>query len=114
MPRLDPRDAIFMGGFYEATDAAGLLFPHWHGVIALAEGEERIARSVLAECVGEDKTQGALKICETSRPVITTPKAKPTFHLQPLKTPEKYISYASKKAFGANPTHWTTWDFLRS
>ncbi|MDP1617910.1 hypothetical protein [Phenylobacterium sp.] len=109
---LAPQDAVWMAGFYEPTMGDGCLFPHWHGVIALREGEESILRSLLVECVGEDKTQGSVGPFETPRPVITTPKAKPTFHLTSLETPERYVAYANKTVRGRDPTHWTTADFL--
>jgi hypothetical protein len=62
--------------------------------------------------VGDDLTPGAVGPFETTRPVISTPNAKPTFHLAPLTTPERYIAYANKNVRGGDPVHWTTWDFL--
>jgi hypothetical protein len=111
--RLQPEDAVWMAGFYEAEDAAGLLFPHWHGVIALRAGEEDKLRELLVECVGEDMTPGASGLLGGShRPVITTPKAKPTFHLRSLSSPERWIAYANKQVRYAEPTHWTINDIL--
>lgn len=112
--KLRPEDAVWMAGFYEDTDAAGLLFPHWHGVISLSPGDEPLLRELLVECVGEDATPGSSCIGVTDRPVITTPRAKPTFDLRPLTSPARFIAYANKKVRFDEPTHWTIHDILQA
>lgn len=109
---LTPDEAVWMAGFYEPTMAGNILFPHWHGVIGLHEGEEQVLRSLLVECVGEDKTPGQSGPFYTPRPVVSTRGAKPTFHLQRLETPERYVAYATKGRRGNDPIHWTSADFL--
>lgn len=111
---LGPVEAVWMAGFYEPTMAGGILFPHWHGVIGLSEGEEPTLRALLVECLGEDVSPGATGPFDTCRPLITLPHAKPTFHLTRLATPERYIAYANKGVRGGDPVHWTTADFLPS
>ncbi|MDO8911798.1 MAG: hypothetical protein Q8N10_17130 [Phenylobacterium sp.] len=114
MLKLPLCDAPWMAGFYEATDAAGILFPHWHGVIALHDHEESRLRAILVNSVGKDMTPGAAPYGRTTRPIITTLKAKPTFHLAPLESPDRWIAYSAKKVWDSNPVHWVTGDFLPS
>lgn len=104
--------APFMAGFYEAKDAGGTLFPHWHGVIAISPEEEPRLRSLLVECVGKDRSDLHYTPIQTTRPVITSPGAKPTFDLQTLRTPSEWIEYATKYVSIDNLTHWQTHDFL--
>jgi hypothetical protein len=113
---LTPDDAVFMAGFYEATDAASQLFPHWHGFIALNAGEEPLLRDVLSERGVKDNTPGhatASGVIASDRNLISTPQAKPSFDLRPLTTPKHFIRYANKKVSGGDSTHWTTNDFIQ-
>jgi len=109
---LTPEEAVWMAGFYEPSNSDGVLFPHWHGVIALQPGDEPPLRHVLSDCLGDDADNGRAGTSPLTRPVISLPKAKPTFHLAPLVTPHRYIAYATKKVRHSNVIHWTTHDFL--
>jgi hypothetical protein len=105
-------DAVWMAGFYEATDASGMLFPHWHGVIALEPDEEPILRQLLCEFVGHDRSDRTSAYEPAPRCIISTPGAKPSFDLQPLTTAPQYIRYASKSAYRTDLIHWTIADIL--
>lgn len=113
---LTPQDdrALFMAGFYEPTDRAGLLYPHWHGGVALAPREDLGLRSLLIECFGEDadRALGPLMTSETHRPLVTDRRAKPSFHLAPMTTPDRLIRYANKHTKIDDLIHWTTYDAL--
>jgi hypothetical protein len=115
-PRLQYNDpeALMLAGFYEATKRSGEPFPHWHGGVALRPGEEPLLRQLLWDCIGED-ADDPLKPFEpsrTSRPLITGPGMKPTFHLAQLRTPERYVRYSTKKTHTDDIIHWTTADLL--
>ncbi len=110
--KLRPEDAVFMAGFYEPRNGAGELYPHFHGVISLRKGEERLLRSVLTETVGADSSVAGSLLVPPSRPVISTPRAKPSFDLQPLTEDSRYIRYATKQVPGSDFTHWTIGDIL--
>jgi hypothetical protein len=109
-------DALWMAGFFEATDGAGELFPHWHGVVALEPGEEWMLRQSLSHCVGPDMTPAFSQTNSkhARRSVISIQRAKPTFHLTELTTASTYISYATKTIHNQNVIHWTTGDFLHN
>jgi hypothetical protein len=107
-------DALFLAGFYEATNAGGELFPHWHGAVTLRADEEQRFRDLLCQCIGEDSQnpRGPLQMSLTTRPLITHRYAKPTFHLASLATPGIYIRYANKKIRHNEASCSTTHDFL--
>lgn len=109
----DPK-ALTMAGFYEARKRSGEPFPHWHGGIALKPGEESELRDLLWEHIGEDAEDPlpALHPSRTIRPLVKIHGAKPTFHLAPLTTKSRYISYANKNTSLDDITHWTTADIL--
>lgn len=101
-----------MAGFFEPRDGSGELYPHFHGVISLREGDEPLLRSLLSETVGADSSVSGSSHVTMSRPVVTTPGAKPSFDLKPLTETSRYIQYASKQARGLDVTHWTINDIL--
>lgn len=118
---LTPDDAVFMAGFYEAHDRFGLLFPHWHGVLALQPGEDTHAREVLAARIGVDETTDILarrnerdgdRTILTARSPTGPLRLKPSFHLQALTGSVGWVGYATKQVRGEDPTFWTTHDFL--
>lgn len=110
----DHPDALFAAGFYEAKNRAGEVFPHWHGGVCLRPGEEGAFRRLLWECIGQDADAPLMSLDQprTTRPLITLPNAKPTFHLAALTTPTKYISYANKQTTCDDIEFSTTRDFL--
>ena len=106
-----------MAGFYEAKTSSGMLFPHFHGVVALGPFDEWLVRDRLVECLGEDRTiSGHFDLAEpTSRSCIRMKGAKPSFSLKSLTDAEglrRYIRYANKQVIGRDPIHWTTNDIL--
>jgi hypothetical protein len=111
---IDHPRAPFFAGFYEGTDRAGLLYPHWHGGIALRPGEEPTFRAMLWECFGEDAKDPLqpFEPSRTTRPLVTERRANPTFDLTKLTTTERYIRYSTKHVGADNLIHWTTADFL--
>lgn len=111
---IDNPDVPFFAGFYEGNDRAGLVYPHWHGGIALRPGEEPLFRDMLWECFGAD-AKDPLKPFEpprTTRPLVTERRAKPTFDLTALTTSERYIRYSTKHVDANSLIHWTTADIL--
>jgi hypothetical protein len=107
-------DAFFLAGFYEPTDLAGLLNPHWHGGVALRPGEERRFRECLETYFGADADAAMPALGHVGPPhsLVKVARAAPTFHLAKLTTPEHYIRYATKKSRDNEPNHWTTYDFI--
>ncbi len=105
------RDALFLAGFYEPTTTRDGTFPTLHGVIALREDEEDVAREALADLVGHDVTP-PLTDEWSWRPVSISPGIRGSFDLRPLSTPANYARHAATKAFGEHFTHVVTRDFV--
>jgi hypothetical protein len=110
-----PNQLPWMAGFYEPNDGAGFLFPHWHGAIALQPGEEWRLRLCLSQYLGDEATVANgifAPLCE--RTIISTPKAKPTFHLAALTEIRNYVHYARKQGSANDTIHWSLEDILAS
>jgi hypothetical protein len=71
-------------------------------------------RRLLWECFGEDADDplGPLEPSRTTRPLVTDRRAKPSFHLAKMTTPELFIRYSNKKNTVDEIVHWTTFDAL--
>lgn len=111
---IDHPDVPFLAGFYEGKDRAGLVYPHWHGGIALRPGEEPLFRHMLWECFGEDAKDPLMPFepTRTTRPLVTERRANPTFDLTAMTTSERFIRYSNKHVDADSLIHWTTADIL--
>ena len=118
LPRLRWDRQPFMAGFYEPTTKTGVPYPHFHGVISVAAGEEPLMRGVLRTRWGTDDAphEPAYVVgMEASRPraarsVVRHPAWRPTFALRPLRS-AGWASYSLKKP-SASDRLWTSAELL--
>lgn len=106
----DHPDVLSVAGFLEPRSRFGCAYLHWHGGVALRDGEDERFRQLLQDHVGVDASESAVAAASrlTARPLLRLPGAEPTFHLKPLVTPSLFIRYANKQAINSDFQFFTT------
>jgi hypothetical protein len=109
---LDADQVLWLVGWVEETDAAGLPYPHFHGAIRCPASEDQMRGFLRTFWGQEDHECAHLPACIRDewlgdrpvpnrrlapRPVFRRPGVTPEFSLKPLRDAPGWVAYSRKK-----------------
>jgi hypothetical protein len=97
---------VWMVGVVETATKTGMVYPHFHGVVALRPHEDRLLKGVLAHRWGKGRGAPAL------RPVFKRPGSFPDFDVKRLTDPGGWFSYDMKNTTLDHFVFWSHRELL--